>query len=79
MLKKDINNFQKKSLKERFLLVIGMMFFLIYLTFGLIIIFWDGIPLAMPYTYRLAFGTILIVYSFLRFIRFFNKEEKEHE
>ena len=79
MLKKGIDNFQKKSLKERFLFVIGMMFFLIYLTFGLIIIFWDEIPLTMPYTFRLAFGVILIVYSFLRFIRFFNKEEIEHE
>ena len=79
MLKKVIDNFQKKSLKERFLLVIGMLFFLIYLTFGLVIIFWDEVPLSMPYTFRIAFGIILIVYSFLRFIRFFNKEEKNHE
>lgn len=79
MLKKGIDNFQKKSLKERFLLVIGMLFFLIYLTFGLVIIFWKEIPLTMSYTYRIAFGVILIVYSFLRFIRFFNKEEVSHE
>ena len=79
MLKKGIDNFQKKSLKERFLLVIGMLFFLIYLTFGLVIIFWDEVPLSMPYTFRIAFGIILIVYSFLRFIRFFNKEENNHE
>ena len=79
MLKKGINNFQKKSLKERFLLVIGMMFFLIYLTLGLIIIFWDELPLSMPYNYRVAFGVILILYSFLRFIRFFNKEENNNE
>jgi cytochrome c biogenesis protein CcdA len=79
MLKEVIDNFQKKSLKERFLLVIGMMFFLIYLTFGLVIIFWKELPLTMPYTFRIAFGVILIVYSFLRFIRFFNKEEVNHE
>jgi hypothetical protein len=79
MLKKALDNFQKKSLKERFLLVIGMMFFLIYLTLGLIIIFWDELPLSMPYKYRIAFGVILILYSFLRFIRFFNKEENNNE
>jgi hypothetical protein len=79
MLKKALDNFQKKSLKERFLLVIGMMFFLIYLTLGLIIIFWDELPLSMPYNFRIAFGVILILYSFLRFIRFFNKEENNNE
>jgi len=79
MLKKALDNFQKKSLKERFLLVIGMMFFLIYLTLGLIIIFWDELPLSMPYNYRVVFGVILILYSFLRFIRFFNKEENNNE
>ena len=79
MLKKTLDNFQKKSLKERFLLVIGMMFFLIYLTLGLIIIFWDELPLSMPYNFRIAFGVILILYSFLRFIRFFNKEENNNE
>jgi uncharacterized membrane protein (DUF485 family) len=74
MLNILIDNFQKKSLKERFLLVIGILFFLIYLTLGLIIIFWKEIPLLMSHNYRLAFGVILIVYSFLRFIRFFTKE-----
>ena len=79
MLKNIADNFQKKSLKERFLLVIGMMFFLIYLTLGLIIIFWDDVPLSMPYNFRIALGVILILYSFLRFIRFFNKEENNNE
>ena len=79
MLKKVIDNFQEKSLKERFLLVIGMLFFLIYLTLGLAIIFWDKLPLSLPYNFRIAFGVILIVYSFLRFIRFFNKVENNHE
>lgn len=69
-----IEKFQKKSLKERFLLVIGILFFLIYLTLGLIIIFWKSLPLALEYKYRIAFGVLLIVYSFLRFLRFFNKD-----
>ncbi len=79
MLKGFIDNIQEKSLKERFLLVIGMLFFLIYFILGLIIIFWKDLPISMSYNFRLAFGVILIVYSFLRFIRFFNKEENSHE
>ena len=74
MISKLIENFQKKSLKERFLLVIGILFFLIYLTLGLLIIFWKSLPLTLEYKYRIVFGIILIVYSFLRFLRFFNKE-----
>ena len=73
-MSKFIENFQKKSLKERFLLVIGILFFLIYLTLGLIIIFWKSLPLTLEYKYRIVFGILLIVYSFLRFLRFFNKE-----
>ena len=63
--------FMKKSLKERFLLVIGLLFFLLYFVLGLIVIFWKEFPLIMEPTYRIAFGVILIVYSFLRFMRFF--------
>ncbi|HNP33285.1 MAG TPA: hypothetical protein PKN96_08330 [Flavobacterium sp.] len=74
MISKFIENFQKKSLKERFLLVIGILFFLIYLTLGLIIIFMKSLPLTLEYKYRIVFGILLIVYSFLRFLRFFNKE-----
>lgn len=68
------NNTQKKSPKERFLLVIGILFFLLYLAFGLAVIFWKGLGLDMPDTYRIAFGSIIIVYAFLRFIRFFQKK-----
>ncbi|UPT69523.1 MAG: hypothetical protein M0D53_10040 [Flavobacterium sp. JAD_PAG50586_2] len=74
MVSRFIENFQKKSLKERFLLVMGILFFLIYLTFGLVIIFWKSLPLTLEYKYRIVFGILLIVYSFLRFLRFFNKE-----
>ncbi|TRX42292.1 hypothetical protein FNW21_03270 [Flavobacterium restrictum] len=72
MLKDLIENSKKKSLKERFLLVIGILFFLIYLVLGLIIIFWKKFPIVMQPNYRIAFGVLLIVYSFLRFLRFFN-------
>ncbi|MBP2283260.1 cytochrome c biogenesis protein CcdA [Flavobacterium sp. CG_23.5] len=76
MLDKTFKNIQKKSLKERFLLVIGILFFLVYLVLGLVIIFWRAFPLNMAPGYRIAFGVILIVYSFLRFLRFFNSNEE---
>jgi uncharacterized membrane protein (DUF485 family) len=73
MFQQFIDNFKKKSLKERFLLVIGILFFLIYLTFGLMVIFWKKLPLNMSDNYRTILGVVIIGYSFLRFIRFFNK------
>lgn len=72
MIKSFLHNFQKKSLNERFLLFIGVLFFLIYLTLGLIIIFWEKSPFKMPVMYRIAFGILLIVYSIIRFLRLFN-------
>lgn len=67
----------EKSLKERFLLFIGILLFLIYLTFGIALIFWKKLPLDMPFSYRLALGIIMIVYAFLRFLRFFNSNNEE--
>jgi hypothetical protein len=76
MLNNSIKDFQKKSLKERFLLVIGMTLFLAYLILGLIFIFWKSMPIAMQPTYRIAFGVLLIVYSVIRFFRIFNSNNE---
>jgi cytochrome c biogenesis protein CcdA len=67
------NNNKKKSLTERFLFVLGFLFFVLYFCFGLAVIFWKKLPLDMPQNYRILFGVIIIVYAFLRFIRFFKK------
>jgi hypothetical protein len=75
MLSKFIDNIEKKSPKERFLLVIGILFFLIYLAMGLAIIFWKNLPIAMQPNYKLALGLVMIVYSFTRLIRFFNSNK----
>ncbi len=72
MLENTVNNFKKKSPKQRFLLIIGILFFLGYLVLGTIIIFWKNFPIVMPTNYRVALGVVLIVYSFFRFTRFFN-------
>ncbi|HRN98745.1 MAG TPA: hypothetical protein PLA69_05455 [Flavobacterium sp.] len=60
---------QKKSPKQRFLLVIGILFFLVYLFLGLMIIFWKSLPLEMEFRYRVALGVVLIVYAIIRFLR----------
>ena len=75
MFEKTIINFKKKSPKERFLFVIGAFFFLLYFVLGLILIFWKDLPIVMKPNYRIAFGILLIVYSFFRFMRFFNSNE----
>nr|WP_163395253.1 hypothetical protein [Flavobacterium limi] len=72
MLKNILDNIKKKSLKQRFLLVLGILFFLIYLVLGLIIMFWDKLSLNMDPVYRYAFGILLIVYSAIRFLRLIN-------
>lgn len=77
MLKEIVVNFKKKSLKERFLLVIGMLFFFLYLVLGLIFIFWKNIPITMQPNYRIAFGILLILYAYIRFTRFFATQKQE--
>lgn len=76
MFQKIINTIQKKSLKERFLLVIGILFFLVYLVLGLFIIFMKDFPVDMQRHYRIAFGVVLIVYSFFRFLRIINDNKE---
>lgn len=59
----------QKSPKVRFLLVLGIVFFLIYFVLGIAVIFWKNFPIEMAMPYRIAFGVLLIVYAFFRFIR----------
>ncbi len=66
------NNKEKKSLKERFFLVIGMVFFLGYFSLGVLTIFWKNFPFDIQTNYRIALGVILILYSFVRFYRIIN-------
>ena len=72
MFNNIVNNIKKKSLKERFLLVLGILFFLVYLVLGLFFIFMKNFPLAMDRVYRIAFGVLLIVYASFRFFRIIN-------
>ena len=74
MVAKFISNYKKKSLKERFLLFIGVLFLMIYLTFGLVIIFWKEFPIKLSPNYRIALGILFIVYGAFRFSRLMKSE-----
>ncbi len=60
---------QQKSPAKRFLFILGLAMFGLYFALGLGIIFWKDFPLDMPQGYRIMFALLLIVYSFIRFIR----------
>jgi uncharacterized membrane protein (DUF485 family) len=70
-------NKTQKSLSQRFLFILGILFFLMYLVLGLMIIFWDELPLAISRNGRIGLGALLIVYSFFRFIRLLQKNRDE--
>lgn len=70
MLRDKKSEYQtQKSPQQRFLFVLGLIFFLLYLVLGFIIIFWKELPLNISYYGRLAFGSLLIIYAFIRFVR----------
>jgi cytochrome c biogenesis protein CcdA len=64
---------QKKSPQERFLFIIGFLFFMIYLVMGIILVFWTTFPIDMEPRYRIALGVVLIVYALFRFMRFYRR------
>jgi len=70
------NNLKKKSLIERFLLIITILVFLAYFFMGVMVIFWKKLPLNMKMEYRIALGVLLIVYSIIRFFRFYNTNKE---
>ena len=71
----DFNTFMQKSPQQRFLFILGLVFFLIYLVLGLYLIFWKDIPFDIKPIYRIAFGVLLIVYSIIRFFRLIGQKE----
>jgi len=80
--KRNTDNKEKKSLLERFLLILGFLFFMLYFVLGMGIVFWEKIypsvefPLVMEMKYRIAFGILLITYAFYRATRLYLKAKK---
>jgi hypothetical protein len=60
---------KQKSPVKRFLFILGLGMFSLYFALGVTIIFWKDFPIDLSFEYRLAFAILLIVYSFIRFVR----------
>ena len=67
MISNFIQNFKKKSLKERFLLVISLLNFLAYCFLGSLLLFWDKLKLNLPNNLQPIVGCLIIIFGFIRF------------
>ncbi|MDT3402865.1 hypothetical protein [Mucilaginibacter terrae] len=63
------NSDKQKSPQRRFLFILGAALFVVVIIFGLMIMFWDKLPLDLSKTQRYTFGGLFIIYGILRFIR----------
>jgi hypothetical protein len=77
----NFNFFKQKSLKQRFLFILGSFMILIFLSLGIILIFFSDMlsidKERFPANYRIAFAVVLIVYSAIRFSRIMNQKDDE--
>ncbi len=72
-----LNNKKQKSLKRRFLLILGVATFICVCTLGGMIIFWDLMLPSMSKTQKIVIGSVLIIYGVLRFSRILKKDPDE--
>ena len=70
---------RQKSLKRRFLLILGVTTLLAVFALGLMVIFWDSMLPNISKTQRVVIGLVLIGYGVLRFSRIIKKEPDEEE
>ncbi|WP_396158541.1 hypothetical protein [Flavobacterium sp.] len=68
MISKIIDNFKKKSLKGRFLLVISLLNFIAFCILGSLLLFWDKLKLNLPNNMQLIVGCSILLFGLLRFI-----------
>ncbi|WP_342646980.1 hypothetical protein [Mucilaginibacter sp. CSA2-8R] len=65
---------KQKSPLRRFLFILGAAFFVVVVILGLMIMFWDKLPLQLSQTQRYTFGGLFILYGVLRFVRIFRTD-----
>ncbi|RYE26701.1 MAG: hypothetical protein EOP42_20400 [Sphingobacteriaceae bacterium] len=70
----DRFNFKEKPPKERFLFILGLIVFLGFIILGLMIMFWQRLPLKMTAFQRYVFGSVTILYAVIRFSRLIPKK-----
>ena len=70
---------RQKSPAKRFLSILGLVMFALYFFIGVSIIFWDEFPLlyGVERIWKIAFGVLLIAYSFFRFVRLINQNKQD--
>jgi hypothetical protein len=71
----DFNTFKQKSPKQRFLFILGLVMFGMYVVLGVAFIAWKDIPFDFKPIYRILFGVLLIVYAGIRFFRLINQKD----
>ncbi len=69
-------NDKQKSLKRRFLLILGIITLICVVSLGLMLIFWQDIPVELTNTQRRLFGGLIILYGILRFSRLLKKDDE---
>jgi hypothetical protein len=65
----DYNTFKQKSPQQRFLFILGLVMFCLYLVLGVSLIVWKSFPIEIKPTHRIMLGCLLIVYALIRFYR----------
>ena len=68
---------RQKSLKRRFLLILGLITLVCVLAMGLTLMFWKKFDFGLTPTYRYLLGGLLITYGIVRFVRIFRKDDDE--
>lgn len=75
----SLNQFKQKSPQQRFLFILGLFMILIFLSIGIILVFFSDMlnldPEKFPANYRIAFAIVLVVYSAIRFGRIMNQKD----
>lgn len=71
----DLNTFRQKSPQQRFLFILGLVMFAIYIVLGIILIVWSDMPVTIERKYRIILGCLLIVYGGIRFIRLTKQDD----
>ncbi|KGO85195.1 hypothetical protein Q765_17690 [Flavobacterium rivuli WB 3.3-2 = DSM 21788] len=59
----------QKSPLQRFLFVLGIVFFMLYFAFGFMLIFTNKVPINITYNGRVTLGILVIIYGAFRAIR----------